>query len=184
MINFPGLIVSSSRTMERNASSELYYLLTEILDIKNTKIEPVKGIMGLSIASFDGDSVKVLSDIESKVEEDQSLLQYVLKLVPVQYRIPSSLKALKESSSFMSNHIKENMTWKVNLRRRHTQLSRQDIISAIVSEIKNGRVKLENPDKHIIVEVVGKWTYLAITTIPELSLSKFHLDKEKDEFYF
>ncbi|MCE7743092.1 MAG: hypothetical protein GOP50_11645 [Candidatus Heimdallarchaeota archaeon] len=184
MHEFSGFIGSCARTLERNSSSEIYYLLTEILDCKDVSVSPITAIAGLTLTSFDEDSLIIIDRIQKEIEEDNSVLQFTLKLVPIQYRIPSSLEGLKEFSSFFADQIQEDDTWKINLRRRHSALEREDIITTLASEISKGKVSLENPKYYLIVEVVGKWTYLALSTIPELALSKYIELENIDDFRF
>ena len=47
-----------------------------------------------------------------------------------------------------------------------------------------GKVSLENPKYYLIVEVVGKWTYLALSTIPELTLTEYIETDNYDDFTF
>lgn len=183
---FNGFIISSQRTFERNASSEVYYLLTEILKLpKNIEIFPIKELSGLSIVHLHNDANpnEILKEIRTKLEDEPSILQFVLKIVPIQYRTRSTLEEMKECVKILSQEITENTTWKIQLRRRHTQLNRDDIITTLAKEIKKGKVELTSPEKVIIVEVIGKWTYLGITDISELQVTKYQL-QEMDEFTF
>ena len=184
MQEFSGFIGSCARTLERNSSSELYYLLTEILDCKEVSASPITAIAGLTLTTFDGDPIELLERIQKEVEEDNSVLQYTLKLVPIQYRVPSTLENLEELSSFFANKIEEDDTWRINLRRRHSTLEREDIITTLASKIKKGKVSLDDPKYYLIAEVVGKWSYLALSTIPELALSKYIEFENLDEFTF
>ena len=184
MHEFSGFVGSCARTQERNSSSELYYLLTEILECENVSVSPISAIAGLTLTTFDGNPLETLEKILTEVEEDSSTLQYTLKLVPIQYRISSSLEALKEASSVFAESITETDTWKINLRRRHSNLDRDDIIKVLASEISKGKVSLENPKYYLIVEVVGKWTYLALSTVPELALSQYIETDNYDDFTF
>ncbi|MCK4845043.1 MAG: THUMP domain-containing protein [Candidatus Heimdallarchaeota archaeon] len=181
---FHGLIVSSSRTLERNASSEVFFLLTEILGYTNVEAYPIKEISGLSIAKFEENPIVTLKKIEEVVEEDNAVLQVTLKLVPIEYRIETNIEEIREAAISLAPRIKSEDTWKINLRRRHSQLKREEIISAVASEIKEGKVKMENPDVYVIVEIVGKWTYMTVSKKAELSLAMYQKEREEDEFSF
>ncbi len=184
MHEFSGFLGSCARTLERNSSSELYYLLTEILECKDVDISPISSISGLTLTSFNENPLEIIERIEKEVKQDNSVLQYTLKLVPLQYKILSALEDLKECSSFFAEKLKEEDTWRINLRRRHSNLEREDIITAVASEISTGKVNLENPKYYLIVEVVGKWTYLALSPIPELALSEYITSDDFDDFRF
>ena len=117
---------------------------------------------------------------------DNPLFQYTLKIVPFQYKVSTSIENLKEAAIKLCIKIAEANTWKINVRRRHTQIPRTEIIGAIANEINRGKVKLESPDHYVIVEILGKWTYLAVSSIPELSVfvSQFNEDEDEDDFTF
>jgi tRNA(Ser,Leu) C12 N-acetylase TAN1 len=184
MTEFLGFIGSCARTQERNASSELYYLLTEILGYQNVDVYPDSAISGLFIAKFEEDPTSTLQKIEIELEKDRAVLRYTLKLVPVQYRVTTALENLREIAKGFSTKIKENDTWKVNLRRRHSQISRDEIITNVADEIKIGKVMLDKPQHYIIVEILGKWTYLSISSVAELSISQDENSSLEDDFTF
>ena len=102
MHELSGFIGSCARTQERNSSSELYYLLTEILNCTNVNVSPIPAISGLTISTFEEDALEILDKVHEVIKEDNSILRNTLKLVPFQYKIPSSLDNLKESSSFFA----------------------------------------------------------------------------------
>jgi len=184
MEEYLGLLISSARTLERNASSEIYYLFTELLEYDDVKVSPVKEISGLSLAKLTKDPILALEEAKGIIENDASVLRYVLKIVPIQHRISTSLDNFEEASEAFSSLIKPEDTWKINLRRRHTTISREEIISSIASKISHGKVMLDNPNYYIIVEVLGKWTYLALSSIPELAVTKYIPDESEDDFTF
>lgn len=183
MKDYPGFVISSARTHEKSASSEMYYVLSELLEQEEVNVFPVSGISGLSIATFQGDPVQVLEKIKVMIE-DNPLFQFTLKIVPFQYKISTSIENLKEAAMKLSTEIDEANTWRINVRRRHTQIPRTEIIGAIANEINRGKVMLESPDHYVIVEIIGKWTYLAVSSIPELSVSVLQFHEEEDDFTF
>lgn len=184
MEEYLGLLISSARTLERNASSELYYMFTELLQYEDVSISPVKEISGLSLAKLKKDPIIALKETKQIIENDASVLRYVLKIVPIQYRISTNLRDFELASEIFSSQIKTEDTWKINLRRRHTTISREEIIGSIASKISQGKVMLDNPHYYIIVEILGKWTYLALSSIPELSVSKYLPEEAEDDFSF
>ncbi len=184
MEEYLGLLISSARTLERNASSELYYLFSEILEYEDVKVSPVTEISGLSLARLTKDPIHALEEAKSIIENDASVLRYVLKIVPIQYRISTSFNDFEVASEAFSSQIKTDDTWKINLRRRHTTIPRNEIITSIASKITHGKVLLDNPDYYLIVEVLGKWTYLALSPIPEISVTKYIPEESEDDFTF
>ncbi|MHA2357711.1 MAG: THUMP domain-containing protein [Candidatus Heimdallarchaeaceae archaeon] len=183
-MDYSGLLISSARTLERNASSEIYYLLAEVFEYKDVKVEPVKQISGLSIAKFSEDPIETFSKIRNASEEDKSIFQFTLKIVPLQYRVLSSLENLKKIAQKIKEEIKETNTWGIRVRRRHSQIARKEIISTIADEIDKGKVDLENPDCYIFVEILGKWSYLSVSPYPEFSISKNITAELDNDFTF
>lgn len=183
-MKYPGLLISSARTLERSASSEVYYLLSEVLNCSDVDVKPVRAIPGLSIASFSDDSLLVFEKIQTEVEKDQSFLQYALKIIPIQYRISTSVDELEQIATIFNDIIKQDETWRINLRRRHSHLSREEIIGAVAEKITVGKVMLKDPDHYICIETLGKWTYLSISKTPEFSISKLRTEDTDSEFTF
>ena len=184
MTEFLGLIGSCARTQERNASSELYYLLTELLGYQNVDVYPDSAISGLFITKFEQDPASTLQSIEEEIKKDKAVLQYTLKLVPTQYRVATTLENMREITKKFSTKINEDETWRVNLRRRHSQFSRDEIITNVADEINIGKVMLDNPQHYIIVEILGKWTYLSMSPVAELSISQDEDSALEDDFRF
>ncbi len=183
-MEYHGLLISSARTLERSASSEVYYLLSEILGCSEVNVKPVREIAGLSIATFSDNPILILEKIKAEIEQDQSFFQYALKIIPIQYRVSTSLDHLSQQAIIFNDLIDNDKTWRINLRRRHSQLSREEIIGAVAEKITKGKVKLENSDYYIFIETLGKWTYLSISSQPELSISKLQTDDNNDTFTF
>ena len=184
MTEFQGLIGSCSRTQERNASSELYYLLSELLGYQNVEVSPVTAISGLFVAHFEEDSIATVKRIEDELNKDRAVLQHTLKLVPTQYRISTDLDKMVEIAEKFVKKIGSDDTWRITLRRRHSQIPRDDIIKKIASVITTGKVMLENPKHYIVVEVLGKWTYLALSSLAELPIPQDENIFAEDDFTF
>ena len=87
-------------------------------------------------------------------------------------------------AEFFNSKIDDDKTWRINLRRRHSQLTREEIISAVAEKITKGTVKLEKSDYYIYIETLGKWTYLSLSSYSEFSLAKMQIDDDKDTFTF
>ncbi len=107
-----------------------------------------------------------------------------MKIIPIQYRISTSIDELNQIASIFNDTIKQDETWRINLRRRHSQLSREEIIGAVAEKITVGKVMLEDPDYYICIETLGKWTYLSISNKPEFSISKLRTEDTDSEFTF
>lgn len=181
---YNGFIISSARTCEKNASSEMYYVLTEYLDCTEVQVAPIKTISGLSIAKFNEDPDKTLAALKELIKSDPPLLRYTLKIIPISCRVKTDLDTISEIIKKYGERISEEDKWRIAIRKRHVELSSKEIITAAANEIKSGTVDLENPDYYLIIEVIGKWTYMHITKNYELSLSDYIEEEEDDGFTF
>jgi len=183
---FQGLIISCARTLEKNTASEIYYLLNDLMNLTSVKVDVVKELSGIVVANFKENSKEVLEKIESIYQENPVVLRFTLKIVPIQYRMRTTKENLVKLAGILEKEIGENEEWKIELRRRHSALTREEIIKTIAENIEKGKVKMKNPKKYVIVEVIGKWTYGGITKKPEFSIAKLKEKEngEEDQFTF
>lgn len=173
MKQISGFIVSSPRTGEYKASIELSYFLSHYLEYENVEVNPSEDISGLSIATFSADPITILSDVENQLEKDPSVLKYTLKLVPFNYKVETDLDEINKVAAELAQQIEEKDTWRISLRKRHTDLSREEIIDTVAKEFTSGEVDLEEPDYYVIVEILGTDTYLGVFPKHEISLDDY-----------
>jgi tRNA acetyltransferase TAN1 len=57
--------------------------------------------------------------------------------------------------------IGKDESFRVTLRKRHTDLDSKDVIIAVADVIPR-RVDLDNPDWTVLVEIVGDWTGVSV----------------------
>ncbi len=184
MEEFFGFILSSDRTCEKNACSETYYLLKNVLGLEVILAKPVHNISGLSLVRITTDPIPILSKIEEVILNDQSILRYAHKLVPITHKIETNLNGIESLSRELSQKIQEHETWKISLRRRHSKYSRNEIIGIAAQEINVGKVELENPTWFLIIEVIGRWTYMSLSPKESISISKHRPDESDDYLSF
>ena len=175
-----GLVISCARTMERNTASEIYYLLNDIMKVENVNVEVIKELSGIVIVTFSNNSIKVMKKIEEEYKENQAILRYTLKLVPFQYKTRTTLDNIKLLAAKLKEEIGPSDQWKIQLRRRHCSIERDVIIKTIAQEIEKGKVDLINPNKHIIIEIIGKWTYAGVSTKLEVSIAKLSMEQQEE----
>ncbi|MFW9931112.1 MAG: THUMP domain-containing protein, partial [Candidatus Thorarchaeota archaeon] len=59
------------------------------------------------------------------------------------------------------DRIKDDETFRVTVRRRHTSLENMEVVSAIASVVDR-KVDLDKPDKTVWIEIVGELTGISI----------------------
>lgn len=159
------LLVSTSRRNERNACSETWYLLREIGD-PHVKTD-VTGVIGLVTAKTRLDPKSVIPPLRKLLIERPWEFRYVLKLVPIQMIVKSSLDIFTEKAKLFNDEIPENESYKVAVEKRRSPLKTEDIIEAIAPHVRR-KVNLTNPDKIILVEVIGEVSGLSLITADEI----------------
>ena len=166
------LLISTSRRNERNACSEAWYLLSDIGD-KDAKVS-LTNILGLVVAKTSLNPVEAVAKLRLLLKQKPWKFRYVLKVVPVEKIFSTGLEGVKEASMELASRIGEAESFRVTVEKRHTDLSTKDLIEAVASQVQR-KVDLKNPDRIVLVEVVGELTGISLLK-PEDILS---VEREK-----
>jgi len=169
------LIVTTSRGYENDACSEVWFLLGEIGD-KDSTVES-SGISGLVLAKTVLDPLEAIKGLRKMLKEQPWEFRYALRIIPVEVVVPTGLPEIKEASLKLSSRILEDETFRVTVEKRHTELSRREIIEAIAEDIER-KVDLHNPDKIILIEVLGGLTSVSVIKQGDI----LSVAKEKAEY--
>ena len=158
-LNDFNLIVTTSRELENDACSEIWFLLGEIGD-RNSTVEE-SGISGLVVAKTSLDPLKAIEDLRRILKERPGEFRYSLRLIPVEVVVHTSLPEIIAACSRISPRILEQETFRVTIEKRHTGLSRMEIIEAVAGNIDR-KVDLHNPEKILLIEILGGLTGLSV----------------------
>ena len=153
------LIVTTSRGLENDACSEIWFLLGEIGD-RNSTVEE-SSISGLVVAKTSLDPIKAIEDLRKILKEQPGEFRYSLRLIPIEIVVHTSLPEIIAASSRISPKILEQETFRVTVEKRHTGLSSMEIIEAVAENVDR-KVDLHNPDKILLIEILGGLTGLSI----------------------
>lgn len=164
------VLIGTERHRTRDALSEAWYVFSEHLglSLKRRRCR----IPGLAIIKVNLDVLEVMRKIKNFVLSNNPSFMACLTFTPLHklfklsqqdksstgdpdelseslYPIVSSLKAL-------IHLVNKNESWRVTVRKRHTSLSSQEIISYVVENLEiPGPVDLTNPQKIIRIEILG-----------------------------
>ncbi len=167
------LLVSTSRLNERKACSELWYLLREVGDI-TAVIEPTS-ISGLIVTKTKLDPIEGIQKLRMILLEKPWEFRYVLKINPIQTLVPTDLDTIScKAVDLAKLYIQEAECFRITVEKRVTQLHSKDLIDSIAPSIDK-KVDLVNPDKIILIEIIGSITGISIIS-PDSILS---VEKEK-----
>lgn len=168
-------LISSQRTFERDALSEAYYLISDVL---NYKVQPLNShVPGLSILTLVEDEKKVfqiIREIQKYIEEKGPLVA-CLKIVPLEKVIKTNITLINETAlSLAKTKISKTDSWRITVKKRQTNLRTAEIIECIANKINWGEVNLKSPKYEIRVEIIRNLTGITVMTPDfEIRMSKY-----------
>ena len=153
------LLVSSARGNEREANSELVYLIGELGDRSvETSYTPVSG---LTVAKTSLDPLKVIQNLRLILKEKPWEFRYVLKVRPVQKVVPCEIEAIGNAVSERSRAIRDGETFRVSIEKRRSDVSSKEVIDAIAAKIPR-KVDLRDPGRIVLIEIIGRVAGIAV----------------------
>ena len=153
MNNF-NLLVSTSRFNEVNAKAELWFLLL-ICGDKYPIISNIE-FSGLITAFTSLNAKEVIVKVKEISEKDPNFFQFILKIIPIDYVCETNVGTIKEViQKHREEYITQEESFKILLKRRKNEnIDRNSFIESIAKLIEN-KVDLTNPDKIILIEILG-----------------------------
>ncbi len=160
MIEGFNLIATTSRGNERPMINEILFLLRDELGDAEAQAAKTK-IRGLIVAKTTLDPCLALQEFRKILAERPYEFRYALRILPIQKVVPTELEEIKKAAAELAAKIGEVETFRVTVEKRFTSLHTKDLIEAAVGDIKQ-KADLENPDKILLVEVLGALTGLSL----------------------
>ncbi len=165
------LLVSCSWDNFGKAKGEIIHLLKRLGD-KNPYVRRTiaKGIIGVKTCLGSREVVRCLREI---FNQDPSVIQRTFKWVPVDLWTPSDIESMKEGVNQLKNRIQRGEKWRLTIeKRRYIQQHKIEIIKKI-AELIDEKVDLENPDKILRIDIIGKYAGISLLKPKEIfSISK------------
>jgi tRNA acetyltransferase TAN1 len=153
------LLVTTTRGNEADVCSEIWYLLGELGD-DAPKVDKT-GVSGLISAKTSFPPLEAVEKLRGLLEERLYEFRYSLRIIPIQHVIRTDLEEIKDLTTRRAAEIAENETFRVTVEKRFTQLSSRDVIEAAAANVPR-KVDLTNPDKLVLIEIVGGYTGISI----------------------
>lgn len=176
MIRDFNLLVTTRRGSEMDACSEIWYLLREVGD-PNAKVDTT-GISGLISVRTSLDPVQAVEKLRGMLREHPQEFHYTLRVIPILKIVETDIRAIEEAVAHLSQGIREDECFRVTVERRHTSISRNEIIEAAAAKISRN-VDLQHPDKVVLIEVVGKFTGISLlkpSNVLSTTLERFYTE--------
>ena len=160
MINDFNLVATTSRGNERPMCNELLYLLKEQLGDDQAETSKTK-VRGLIVGKTALDPIVAIEKLRSILIERPYEFRYALRILPIEKVVPTDLAEIKRATEELASRIGELETFRVTVEKRFTLLHSKDIIEAAAGDIKR-KADLQNPDKILLIEVLGALTGLSL----------------------
>jgi tRNA acetyltransferase TAN1 len=161
--------VGCPRDRERAAKSEVQYFIGDLLDDAKLRVyrTPISGLLAALTALNPFDVVHRLKEFAL---ENAYQFRFSIRFTPIEKCVSTSIEDIVNATKELSHKIDENDSFRVTVRRRHTELEHMEIVNAAAAVISR-RVDLDQPDKTVWIEIVGEWTGVSILNQNEDILS-------------
>jgi tRNA acetyltransferase TAN1 len=153
------LLATTSRGNERDACSELSYLLSEIGDSASNVAKT--GVSGLIAAKTALTSFEVIEKLRKILHERPYEFRYTLRVIPIEKVVCTDLGDIQCVATELTSKIGENETFRVTVEKRFTAMPSRNIIEEVAANIDR-KVDLSKPDKILLIEVVGGLTGISV----------------------
>ncbi|HDJ04405.1 RNA methyltransferase [Candidatus Bathyarchaeota archaeon] len=153
------LLITTSRGNEDEACSEAWFLLGELGD-RESLVEKT-GVLGLVAVKTKLNPFEVIEGFRRILSERPYEFRYISRVIPIETVVRTRLDEIRKAVEKLSKKILEGETFRVTVEKRHTQLSSREIIEAAAASVDR-KVDLQNPDKVILIEVLGGLTGISV----------------------
>ena len=154
------LLVACPRDRERAARSELQYFIGDLLEDSELKVSRTH-ISGLLTCKTSLNPFEVVHKLREFAIENPYQFRFAIKFTPIEVCVESNIESIKDAARSLLHKIADDETFRVTVRRRHTDLENMDVVVAVASEIDR-EVNLDNPDKTVLVEIVSDKTGVSV----------------------
>jgi len=159
------LLATTSRGNEDYACSELWYLLKEVGD--SAPSVDKTGVTGLIAAKTASNPFDVIEKFRKILHERPYEFRYMLRIIPIEKVVRTDLGEIQRVATELAFKIGKDETFRVTVEKRYTEISTRDIIETVAANIER-EVDLNNPDKILLIEVIGGFTGVSIIKPDEI----------------
>lgn len=153
------LVATTYRRIERNACSELRYLLEQAGD--SAAVVEKSGVAGLITAKTVLDPIEAVKRLREILLERPYEFRYLLRVIPIEKIVRTDLREIEGVTKELGARISENEAFRVTVEKRFTTLHTNEIIEIAASSIKR-KADLKKPDKILLIQVIGKLTGISL----------------------
>ncbi len=154
------LLVASPRDRERAARAEVQYFVGDLLGDARLRIH-ITRIPGLIACRTGMDPFEVVRGLRTMAEENPYQFRFAIRFTPLERCVPSDIESIVGAVRELSTKVKEDETFRVTVRRRHTSIDHMEVVHAAAKEVA-ARVQLDSPDWTVWIEIVGEWSGVSV----------------------
>jgi len=159
------LIVTCRRHFEAEAEQEITKILGDFGDPTTRTI--ISKMPGIIEVHSELDSLEIVKKIRQMIVDEPWTIRYCLRIIPIQKETETDYDKIAYSLRELLEDLKEGESYRISIEKRNSKISSQELISKLAKKIPN-KVSLENPDKIILVEVLGNKTGISLITRQDL----------------
>lgn len=154
------LLVSCSWGGFRTAQEEITRVL-RLLGDENPVVKPTLagGIIGVKTCL---NPRKAVQELRKLFKEDPSILQHTSKWIPVDLWAYSTMAFMKRAVAELVKGIIKGEKWRLTVEKRRYTLCHKIEIIRELAELIDRKVDLENPDKIIRIDIIGKYAGVSL----------------------
>ena len=153
------LLVSTTTGNRRH----VHYELSNVLKIvgEEPPIIEETTCAGLFTVETRQNPFDVISKLRELLMDKPWYFRLTLKFRPIEIITKTNLNAIVKASRFFLSRIMNNETFMIKVEKHLTDLKREEVIEATASIIER-KVDLVNPDKILLIEILGERSGLAL----------------------
>ena len=153
------LIITCARHLEPEAQEEITRVLGELGD-SEPKIT-ITSMSGILTAKTKLEPVNVVKKIHELIIDEPWSIRYCLRIIPIQRVSDTKIEEIEEVILELGESIPKEDSYRISIEKRNSDISSQELITKIAEKIKN-KVSLEDPDKIVLIEILGGKTGISI----------------------
>ncbi|MGQ9720937.1 MAG: THUMP domain-containing protein [Candidatus Jordarchaeum sp.] len=172
----PSLFVTYDMKNKRESKEEVLWVLGKV-----GEQEPIflsSRARGIFLIQTSLDPKEVTKKLTQLCKEQPDLFWYTYNYIPIDVWCSSELDEMEENVIKLAEGIKQDETWRITVNKRfYGKYHTIDIIEALAENISWGKVDLENPQKIIQIEIIGKQAAISLLEPSDI----FSVSKVKSE---
>ena len=153
------LIITCARNFEQETKGEIKEILKKLGDIEpEISISKISGIL---IGKTSLDPFTVVNQVKAIVLEEPWVIRYTLRIIPINRVVKTTLDEIENEIPRLVKTMQQDETYRISIKKRNSNISSKELIIKIADKIQN-KVSLENPDKIILIEILGEKSGIAL----------------------